>query len=95
MVISMLQFIIELPEATSLKEKRHTINSLKQRIIRRFKVSAAEVDLHDSLAFGQIGIAVVSNSRKFGETLMQKILRFVENDYYGRIHDFSIFSEMY
>jgi uncharacterized protein YlxP (DUF503 family) len=70
----MLQFIIELPESTSLKEKRHVVNSLKHRMIRRYKVSAAEVDLHQSLAFAQIGVAVVSNSRKFGESLMQKII---------------------
>jgi uncharacterized protein YlxP (DUF503 family) len=57
----MLQFIIELPESTSLKEKRHVVNSLKHRMIRRYKVSAAEVDLHQSLAFAQIGVAVVSN----------------------------------
>ncbi len=95
MVISMLQFIIELPETTSLKEKRHIVNSLKHRIIRRYKVSAAEVDLHESIAFAQIGVAVVSNSRKFGESLMQKILTFVENDYDGRIHDSAVFSENY
>jgi uncharacterized protein YlxP (DUF503 family) len=87
----MLQFIIELPESTSLKEKRHVVNSLKHRMIRRYKVSAAEVDLHQSLAFAQIGVAVVSNSRKFGESLMQKIIKFVEDDYEGRVHDFAIF----
>jgi uncharacterized protein YlxP (DUF503 family) len=95
MVVSMLQFIIELPETTSLKEKRHIVNSLKHRIIRRYKVSAAEVDLHESIAFAQIGVAVVSNSRKFGESLMQKILSFAENDYEGRVHDSAIFSENY
>lgn len=95
MIVSMLQVILEMPGVTSIKEKRQRINSLKQRIIRKYKVSAAEVDLHDSLSFAQLGVAVVSNSRRYGEGLMNKILNFCEDEFDGRVHDTSIYSENY
>jgi uncharacterized protein YlxP (DUF503 family) len=95
MTVSMVQFIIELPEATSIKEKRMVINSLRDRIIRKFRVSCAEVDLHDSLGFAQIGAALVSNSKTHGESVMQKIILFVEDQIPGRLQDVHIHSESY
>ena len=47
MVVSMLQFIIELPEACSIKDKRRVIKSLKDRLQRKFKLSVSEVDLQE------------------------------------------------
>ncbi|KGE71345.1 DUF503 domain-containing protein [Spirochaeta lutea] len=95
MVISMLQFVVELPDTTSLKEKRKVIKGLKGKIIDRFKVSAAEVDLHESLTFGQIGVALVSNDKQFGESVMHKILNFAERWVPGRIQDVEIYSEQF
>jgi uncharacterized protein len=95
MVVSMIQVIIELPEVTSIKEKRRIVNSLKSKIQSRFKISAAEIDLQDRLAFSQLGGAVVSNSRAYGESIMQKVLRFLENEAPGRIQDVKIASEKF
>lgn len=95
MVVSMLQLIIELPEVTSIKEKRRVVKSLKEKLIHRYRVSAAEVDLQDSLAFSQLGFAVVSNSVRHGEAVMQKVLHFTEEAGVGRIQDAKIISERY
>jgi len=95
MVVSMIQLLIEIPGTMSLKDKRRIVNSLKDKLRMKFKVSAAEVDLHDSLSFAQIGAALVSNSRQYGESVLQKALRFAENEVPGRIHDVQIVSEMY
>src|SRR5208337_3351587 len=65
MVVSMLILIIELPESASLKDKRSVVSSVKQRLRTKFRFSCAEVDLLDSLAFAEIGAALVSNSREF------------------------------
>jgi uncharacterized protein YlxP (DUF503 family) len=91
----MLQFVIELPDTNSLKDKRMVIKSLKRKIIDRFKVSAAEVDLQESLTFGQIGVAIVSNNKQFGESVMHKILTFAEREVPGRIQDVEIYSEQF
>ena len=91
----MIQLIIELPDIESIKEKRRIISSLKDRLQKKFKLSVAEVDLQDSLSFSQIGAALVSNSQKFGESVLQKALLFVENEVPGRLQDVQILSEYY
>ena len=93
MVVSMIQFIIEMPEVTSIKDKRRIVKSLKDRIHHKYKVSIGEVDLLDSLRFAQIGAAKVTNSRQIGEKVMQKILAFVEENISGRLVDAKIMSE--
>lgn len=95
MVVSMIQLILELPDVTTIKEKRKIVKSLKERIQAKYRITAAEIDLHDSLSFAQIGGAVVSNSRTYGESVMQKVLHFVEDQVPGRLQDVKIMSEMY
>ncbi|HUX51724.1 MAG TPA: DUF503 domain-containing protein [Spirochaetia bacterium] len=95
MVVSMIQLILELPDITSIKEKRKIIKSLKDRVRVKYHISVAEVDLHDSLSFAQVGGAVVSNSRTFGESVMQKVLHFVEDEVPGRLQDVQITSEVF
>jgi uncharacterized protein len=91
----MIQLIVELPDVSNIKEKRKIVKSLKERLRVKYHISAAEVDLMDSLSFAQIGGAVVSNSRSFGEGVMQKVLRFVEDEVPGRLQDVKITSEVF
>ena len=93
MIVSMIQVIFEIPEVDSIKEKRRIIRSVKDKLQRRFHMSAAEVDLNDSLSYAQIGGALVSNSRTFGESVMHKVLEMIEKEIPVRIHDISIYSE--
>jgi uncharacterized protein YlxP (DUF503 family) len=93
MIVSMIQFIFEIPEVDNIKEKRRIIRSLKDKLQRRFNMSVAEVDLQNSLTFAQIGGALVSNSRSFGETVLQKAFQMIERDLPVRIQDMSIHSE--
>ena len=93
MIVSMIQLIFEIPDSFNLKEKRQVIRSVKDKLQRRFHMSAAEVDLQDSLRFAQIGGALVSNSKSFGETVMNKALEMIENDISVRIYDVKIHSE--
>jgi uncharacterized protein YlxP (DUF503 family) len=95
MYVSMIQLIIEMPHVASIKEKRRLIKSLKDKLISRYKISAAEIDLQDSLSFAQLGAAVVSNSRIHGEKIMHKALHFVEEECLGRIQDVRITSEQF
>ena len=95
MVVTLIQIIIELPESTSLKDKRSVVSSAKERIRRKFQISCAEVDLLDSLRFAQLGGALVSNSREFGEKVMNKVLAFVEGGLALKVHDSQIHNEFY
>ena len=93
MIVSMIQFIVEIPEVDNIKEKRRIIRSIKDKLRHRFNMSVAEVDLQNSLSFAQIGGALVSNSRSFGETVLQKAFQMVERNLPVRIQDMSIHSE--
>jgi uncharacterized protein YlxP (DUF503 family) len=95
MIVSMIQFRIELPPLQSIKDKRRIVSSLKEKLSNKFPLSVAEVDLQDSMRYAQIGAALVTNSRTFGESLMHKVLRFVENNCEGVLQEAEIFSETF
>ena len=89
----MIQIIFEIPDVDSIKEKRRIIRSVREKLRRRFHMSAAEVDLQDSLTFAQIGGALVSNSRDFGESILRKAFDMIERETPVRIQDMHIHSE--
>jgi len=93
MIVSMIQIIFEIPDSANLKEKRRTIKPILDKMKNRFNISAAEIDLQDSLSFCQIGGAFVSNSRTFGETVLQKAFDMIEKETPVRIQDIKIHSE--
>jgi len=93
MIVSMIQLIFEIPDIGSIKEKRRIIKSIMEKMRKRYRLSAAEVDLQDSLSFCQIGGAIVSNSRSFGETVLQKAFDMIEKENPIRIQDVKIYSE--
>ncbi|MBN2737728.1 MAG: DUF503 domain-containing protein [Spirochaetales bacterium] len=95
MTVSLLQILMEIPDCPSLKDKRRVVKSIKDKLIHRYKVSAAEVDLQDSHSFAQIGAALVSNSKDFGEKILNKAFAFVEDNYPVRVVDYKIITEFY
>lgn len=92
MIVSTLQMILDLPDLGSLKDKRRIIKSLKDKLQNKFKLSVAEIGMHDSLSMSHIGAAIVSNSKKHGESVLHKALDFAEDEVPGRIYDVSISS---
>jgi uncharacterized protein YlxP (DUF503 family) len=95
MIVSMMRLRLDLEGMTSIKDKRRIVSSLKERLWRKFRMSVAEVELQDSLSRAEIGAAVVSNSKAFGESVLQKALAFVEHESPGRIAHVEILSEHY
>jgi uncharacterized protein YlxP (DUF503 family) len=94
-VVSLLHLVIDLPDIGSLKEKRRIVQSVKNRLLHKFKMSVAEVGLLDSLRFAELGAALVSNSKQHGESVMNKALRYAEDLVPGRIRDAEVSSEQY
>jgi len=93
MIVSMIQIIFEIPDVANIKEKRRIIKSVLEKMKKRYHLSAAEVDLNDSLSFAQIGGALVSNSKTFGETVLRKAFDMIETETNVRIQDMKIHSE--
>ena len=87
MVAGVVQIMIALPPLTSLKEKRSVIRKIIARTRNRFPVSVAEVDELDSLTTGVIGVALVSNSRRYVNSLIDQIVEYVDRLGLARIDD--------
>ena len=95
MVVSVLRLRLELFGTTSLKDKRRIITSLKERVRTKFRVTAAEVAANEDLRRAVLAFAVVSNSGNHTESVLQKVMRFVENAVPDRVSDARIFTEHY
>ena len=84
MVVGVLTVQLHLFGINSLKDKRHIVKSVIERLKGRFNISVAEVDHNDSHTMATIGIAGVANDRRFLEEVLDKSVNFIRND--GRFH---------
>lgn len=80
MLVGVCQVEIFLPQSDSLKAKRFVLSSVKTRIQNKFNVSIAEVDHHDLWQRATLGVAVVTNERRFVDQTFSKIIQFLEGD---------------
>ncbi|MFV0314928.1 MAG: DUF503 domain-containing protein [Anaerotignum sp.] len=64
----------------SLKEKRMVVKSLVDKTKHKFHVSVAEVDCQDHHKTIVIGFACVTNEKRHADTMIQNILRFMEQN---------------
>ena len=80
MLVGTLKIELFLPETFSLKEKRFILKSLKTRIQNKFNVSIAEVDFHDQWQHGCLGIASVSNDRRFLDSTLSNVMNMVSKE---------------
>ncbi len=62
-----------LPYASSLKDKRQTIQSLTDRLRKRFSISVAEVDHQDLWQRASIGFAAVCKTVSETELILDAI----------------------
>lgn len=80
MLVGTVEIELYLPGVLSLKEKRFVMKSIKQRIRNQFNVSIAEVDYNDKWQRAGLGIACVSNDRRFIDSTLTKIMNFIQNE---------------
>ena len=75
--VLVLTWELSLPGCRSLKQKRATIRSLKDRIRHRFKVSVAETDFQDANDRAELTVAFVASDGRLAQSMADKIDRFV------------------
>src|SRR2546428_7673023 len=80
---------LHLAACQSLKDKRQILKSLKDRLHRRFNVSAAETDHQDLWQRAELTAAVVSTDRRHAEEVLRQADRLVEGGPGARILDTS------
>ncbi len=80
MHIGICKLSIDIPHSRSLKNRRSTVQSLKQRLQNKFSVSVSEVDNSSSWSAAVIGIACVSNSSRHADQIVDAIISYVESE---------------
>jgi uncharacterized protein YlxP (DUF503 family) len=71
--VGVLTMELRIDQAHSLKEKRHVVRSLKDRLRGKFNVSVAEIDDQDLHNSAVIAAAVVSSTREFASRVLQAV----------------------
>ena len=80
MTVGIARLTLFLPEAHSLKEKRMVLRRVKDRAQQKFNLSIAEVGENDLWQRAVLGIAVVGNGRRFVESALDEVIRFVRDE---------------
>ena len=81
---------LHLPDVHSLKEKRHILKGIKERVRNQFNVSIAEVDHHDTWQRAALAVACVSDDSRHANEVISKTVNFIESVTDGRVIDVSI-----
>lgn len=68
--IGVLTLEIHVEDSHSLKDKRHVVKSLKDRLRERFNVSVAEIDYLDSWQRSVVAAVTVANDRVRAEQIL-------------------------
>jgi len=78
MVIGVCHLDLLIRENNSLKGKRRILKKIIERVKNKFNVSIAEVGNHDLWQSSQVGFCVVGNDKRFINSSLDKIIRFIE-----------------
>lgn len=77
MTIGVLQVELAIADAMSLKDKRQSLRSIKDRIAHGFNVSIAEVDAQDEHRRAVLAMAMIGNDRPYVEGALSKLVDLV------------------
>ena len=79
MTVGVCKVTLSIDESHSLKEKRMVLRRIKDRVANKFNCAIAEVGDQDDWQSAELGFAVVSNEHGFTQSMVQKILAFIED----------------
>jgi uncharacterized protein YlxP (DUF503 family) len=76
--VGVLELEFRIDGCRSLKEKRHHVRSLIDRLRHHFDVSVAETEHQDVWDRAGIGIALISSDRKVVERMIEELIDYAE-----------------
>ena len=80
MNVGVAKITLRLSGCFSLKDKRHVVNSIRDRVRSKFNVAVAEVDQNDVWQTAVIGFTCVSNNVRHADQTLDSVLGFIESD---------------
>ena len=73
--IGVITFELRIDGAHSLKDKRHYVKSLKDRLRSKFNVAVAEIAYQDAWQHGLVAAVTVSSDQARAEQVLQMVER--------------------
>jgi uncharacterized protein YlxP (DUF503 family) len=80
MTVGIARLTLFIPDSHSLKEKRMVVRRVKDRARAKFNVAIAEVEDNDVWQRAVLGLALVGNERRFVESALDEVVRFVRGE---------------
>jgi len=90
MVVGVCQLELALPGISSLKHKRQVVKSLITKTRQKFNVSIAEVDSNDLWQRISMGFSIVGNEGRYVNSVLNKVLDFIEETNMAHTIDYHI-----
>jgi len=85
MIIGLLVLDIHFPQARSLKDKRHSLHRIKDRVKQKYNVALAELDFQDKWQRAQIGLVTISNEKQLVENMLNRIRDDIQEMFEGEV----------
>jgi uncharacterized protein len=76
MTVGLLTLELQLPGCDTLKEKRHRLKGVIEKVRSKFSVSVSEIDFQDLHQSAMIGVAMVNSERTLIEQVFTRIDEF-------------------
>ncbi len=73
--VGVLILELSMEDSQSLKDKRHYVKSLKDRLRSKFNVAVAEIDHQELWQRGTVAVVTVSGDRPHAEQVLQNVER--------------------
>lgn len=80
MVIGLLRVEVHYPESGSLKTKRFTLQSVTDRLKRKFNISLCEVEYQNLWQRSVLAVVTVNTDRKHADSTLSKVLDLLESE---------------
>jgi uncharacterized protein YlxP (DUF503 family) len=85
MIIGLLTLEIYIPYSHSLKEKRKTLNKIKDRLKKKYNIAFAELAYLNKWQRSKIGLVTLNTQKSMIEKIFQTIIREIEENIEGEI----------
>ena len=82
--------VIKLGQSCSLKDKRRVINSIKERLKKKFNLALAEVGTMNEWQYAELAMVTVSNDIRHANSVISKAINFVEKDVRIELLDYEL-----
>jgi uncharacterized protein YlxP (DUF503 family) len=84
-IVAVALFELHIEFAQSLKEKRMVVRSLRDKLRRRFNISANEVAFHDLHQRARLAVSFIADRNDNAQSLLDTIQGFVESNADARL----------